>query len=70
MTQSLKVIFFMQEKTKVGRRGANQEFHEKITTVPPKPNKVQTRASKSRQINPGRDEGLSVRKARQRKERS
>ena len=70
MTQSLIVIFSMQEKTKVGRRGAKREFHEEITVVPPKPNKIQTRASKSRQINPGRDEGLSVRKARQRKERS
>ena len=70
MTQSLIVIFSMQEKTKVGRRGAKREFHEEITVVHPKPNKIQTRASKSRQINPGRDEGLSVRKARQRKERS
>lgn len=70
MTQSLIVIFSIQEKTKVGRHGAKREFHEEITAVPPKTNKIQTRASKSRQINPRRDEGLSVRTARQRKERS
>ena len=70
MTQLLIVIFSMQEKTKGGRRGAKREFHEEITAVAPKPNKIQTRASKSRQINLGQDEGLSVRRARHRKERS
>ena len=70
MTQSLIVIFSMQKKTKVGRRGAKLEFHEKITVVPSKLTKVQTRASKSRQINLGRDKGLLVRKTTQRKERS
>jgi len=40
MTQSLIVIFSMQERTKVGRRGAKRDFHEKITAVPPKPNKI------------------------------
>lgn len=67
MTQSLIVIFSMQERTKVGRRGAKRDFHEKITAVPPKPSKIQTRASKLRQIESERDEGLPVRKARQRK---
>ena len=70
MTQLLIVIFSMQKKTKGGRRSEKREFHEEITAVPPKPNKIQTRASKSRQINLGRDEGLSVQKARERKERS
>ena len=70
MIQLLKVSFFMQERTKVRRHDAKQESHEQITAVPLIPNKVQTKASKLRQINPGQDEGLSVRKARQRKERS
>jgi len=60
----------MQEKTKEKGRGAKREFHEEVTAVPPKTSQIQTRASKSRQINPGRGEGLSVRKIRQRKERS
>ena len=46
-------IFFMQEMTKVRRRGAKKESHEQITAIPLIPNKVQTRANKLRQINLG-----------------
>jgi len=60
----------MQERKKVKGRCEKREFHEEIMAVPPKTNQIQNRASKSRQINPGRDEGLSVWKVRQRKERS
>ena len=60
----------MQERTKMKGRCAKREFHEEITAVPLKTNQIQTRASKSRQINPGRDKGLPVRRVRQRKERS
>ena len=68
--QLLIVVFSMQKMTKGGRRSAKLEFHEKITVVPSKLTKVQTRASKSRKINLGQDKGLSVRKTRKRKERS
>lgn len=60
----------MQEKTKMKGRCAKREFHEEIMAVPLKTNQIQTRASKLRRINPRRDEGLPVRRVRQRKERS
>lgn len=66
--QSLIIVFSVQEKVETkGCCSKKRKAKRRITVVPLEGNRIQTSSTRSKQINPGKEEGIPIQRTRERK---